>query len=232
MLGVVGPLLRQACRLRDVWSQPVTHICVSSTPGGHWASPGTCGTPRTCGGAEVSLLHLGPLVAAVLSVTVHERGHIPGGGVGPGGEDRAPGPHAGSPLGPVPAMTSPRWKGPDAPWAPRSGMDSLAAKGSCASRAASAAWSGLLPGTGPHQAGGWRGEPPVSRPALLRVSTRFFPVNAAVQAQPTRQEPLGWGAAGESRGHVSSGRSGARGPGRAPGAADAQPSPRQPSASR
>ena len=64
MSGVVGPLLLQACRLRDVWSQPVEHICVSSTPGGHWASPGTCGTPRTCRGGEVSLLHLRPLVAA------------------------------------------------------------------------------------------------------------------------------------------------------------------------
>lgn len=87
MSGVVGPLFLRACRLRDVWSQPTEHLCVSRTPGGIRPAQEPAGPPGLAEGVRSASSILGPWLLQVLRVTIHERGHVPGGGGGPGGEE-------------------------------------------------------------------------------------------------------------------------------------------------
>lgn len=119
--GAGGPLLLWGCRLRRVVTARGAYLCVQY-PWGAFGQPQNLRDSQDLPeGVRSASSTLGSWLLQVLRVTAHEWGHIPVGGVGPGGEERAPVPDAGSPLGSVPAVTSPRWKGPDAPWAPRSG---------------------------------------------------------------------------------------------------------------
>ena len=156
----------EACD-HSLWS-----ISLSPAPWGAFGQPRNLRDPQDLReGVRAASSISGPWSLQVLRVTAHKQGHVPVGGVGPGGEERAPSPRRRQPSGVSPCGDEPQWKGPmhPGPHDPE-GRGLPGCKGSCASRQLVRPGWGSFQGRGPHQARGWGGEPPVSRLALLRVS--------------------------------------------------------------
>lgn len=188
--GAGGPLLLWGCRLRRVVTACGAYLCVQH-PWGAFGQPRNLRDPQDLPeGVRSASSILGPWLLQVLRVTAHEWGHVPVGGVGLGGEERARGPRCRQPSRVSPCCDEFQVEETRHTLGPtiRKVVGSPPAKGSCASRQLVRPGWGSFQGRGPHQACGWGGEPPVSRLALLQVSAPFFPVNEGVQAHPTRQE--------------------------------------------
>ena len=105
-------MLLWGCRLRRVITACGAYLCLQHAWGAFGQTRSLRDPQDLPEGVRAASSILGPWSLQVLRVTAHKQGRVPVGGVGPGGEERAPSPRRRQPSRVSPCCDESQGKGP------------------------------------------------------------------------------------------------------------------------